>query len=86
MKRSGEFTVLKLGEFSLWCTVLRIRLQHLETLGRYGFDLPGPAQWVKGASTAIAVALVTSVARIHSLTRELPYATGTAIKLKYVCK
>ena len=45
-------------------------------------SIPGPAQWVKGSGVA-AVAQVTAVALIQSLARELPYATGAAIK-KYV--
>ena len=39
-----------------------------------------PAQWVKGSGIATAVAKVTAGVHIHSLTWELPYAVGVAIK------
>ena len=40
------------------------------------------AQWVKGSGIAKASAQVTTVAQIQSLTQELPYAPGIAIKKK----
>ena len=39
-----------------------------------------PAQWVKGPTVAAAAVLVTAVAQIQSVTRELPYAVAVAIK------
>ena len=43
-------------------------------------SIPGPAQWVKGSSVAIAAAQVETVARIQSLVQEVPYTMGAAIK------
>ena len=52
-------------EFPLWLSGLRIWLQQLT---------PSLVQWVKGFSTAIAVA------QIPSLVQEFPYAMGAASK------
>ena len=38
--------------------------------------IPGWEQWVKGSGVAAAVA------QIQSLTQELPFATGVAMKIK----
>ena len=73
---------MRLPEFLLWHSGLRIQLQWLGSLGRYRFD-PQLAQWVKGSGVATAMAQVTAVALIRSLAREPPpYATDVAIKLK----
>ena len=37
-------------------------------------------QWIKGPGIAIAAVEVTTVAKIQSLVRELPYAMGAIIK------
>ena len=42
--------------------------------------IPCPVQWVKGSDVASAVVQVTAVAWIQSLTWELLYAEGAAIK------
>ena len=39
-------------------------------------------QWAKGSSVAAAVVLLTAAAQIQSLTWELPYIMGVAIKKK----
>ena len=66
-------------EFLLWYSGLRIQLQQLKSLWRYGFDLLSAA-WVEGCSIDTVAAQVTAVTRIQSLTRELPHDAGTAIK------
>ena len=43
-------------------------------------SIPGPAQWVKRSGIDVAVAQATAEARAQSLARELPYASGMAIK------
>ena len=43
-------------------------------------SIPGPAQWVKGSNIATVAARVAAVARIHSLSWELLYSMGAAIK------
>ena len=42
--------------------------------------IPSLAVWFKGSGVAAAVAQVTAVAPIQSLTWELPYTAGVAIK------
>ena len=43
-------------------------------------SIPGPVQWVKGSSVAVAVAQIEAVAWIQSLAWELAYAMGAAIE------
>ena len=44
--------------------------------------IPGAAPWVKASSIATAAAWVTDEAQFQSLAKELPYASGAAIKYK----
>ena len=44
--------------------------------------MPSLVEWVKGCGIATAAAQVTSATGIQSLTRELPYAAGEALKKK----
>ena len=39
-------------------------------------------QWVKGSGVAAAATEVATMAWTRSLTQELPYASGAAVKLK----
>ena len=48
--------------------------------------MPGLAHWLKGSDVPTVVAQVAAGAWIQSLTWELPYATGAAIKLKIKTK
>ena len=67
-----------ISEFPLWCSGLRIQLQQIGST----YLIPFPAQLVKGSSIAAAVAQVTAVTQIQSLTWDFPYDTISAIKKK----
>ena len=67
--------------FLLWHSGLGIRLQHLWSLQRRGFN-PQPGTVGEGSGVATVVVLVAAAAWIQPLAWELPYGVGATIKKK----
>ena len=68
-------------EFPLWCSGVGILLQSGQVTVEMWVQPPAQ-QWIKGSGVATAATQVTASAQIQSLTLELPYAAGIAIKKK----